>query len=287
MRFGITMFPTDRSIGIVELAREAEARGFDSLWVPEHTHIPASRETPWPGGGDLPEQYWRCLDPVVAMTAAAMVTERLRVGTGIMLAAQREPIANAKAIATLDHVTGGRVSLGIGYGWNREEMAHHGVAYGERRDVTREHVLAMQALWRDDEAEFHGTYVDFAPSRSWPKPVQRDVEGRPGVPVLVGGGAGPKLFAQVVEYADGWIPIGGAGIATALPQLRERWAEAGRDPAALQVVPFGTIPTVGKLDHYEALGITEAVALVPSEGRDKVLSWLDHVVEVIADHRRG
>jgi probable F420-dependent oxidoreductase len=285
MRFGITMFPTDRSIGIVELAREAEARGLDSLWLPEHTHIPASRESPWPAGGDLPEEYWRCLDPIVAMTAAVMVTERLRVGTGILLAAQREPIANAKAVATLDHLSGGRVTLGVGYGWNREEMGHHGVAYSERRDVVREHVMAMQALWREDEGEFHGRYVDFSPSRSWPKPAQRDGAGRPAVPVLVGGGAGPKLFAQVVEYADGWMPIGGAGMSTDLPRLRDQWEAAGRDPSSLQVVPFATLPSVGKLDHYAELGVTEVVAQVPSAGRDKVLAWIDHIVGVIDDHR--
>jgi probable F420-dependent oxidoreductase len=287
MRYGITMFPTDRSMDVVELAREAEARGFDSLWFPEHTHIPASRESPWPGGGDLPEQYWRCLDPIVAMTAAATATEHLRVGTGVLLAAQREPIANAKAIATLDHVSGGRVTLGIGYGWNREEMAHHGVAYGERREVAREHVMAMQTLWREDEGEFHGTYVDFSPARSWPKPAQRDAQGRPAVPVLVGGGAGPKLFAQVVEYADGWIPIGGAGMAEAMPQLLEVWEAAGRDRAALQVVPFGTFPNAGKLAHYADAGATEIVAFVPSAGRDDVLPWLDKLVAVVADHRKA
>jgi probable F420-dependent oxidoreductase len=287
MRYGITMFATDRSMGIVELAREAEARGFDSLWVPEHTHIPASRESPWPGGGDLPEEYWRCLDPMVAMTAAAMATENLRVGTGIMLAAQHEPLAAAKAVATLDHISGGRVSLGIGYGWNREEMAHHGVAYSERRDVVREHVLAMQTLWREDEGEFHGSYVDFSPSRSWPKPVQRDGDGRPAVPVYVGGAAGPKIFSQVAEYADGWIPIGGAGMSTAVPQLRGVWEVAGRDPQALEVVPFGAFPDAGKLAHYGNLGVTEVVAFVPSAGRDVVLPWIDRLMDVFADYRKG
>jgi probable F420-dependent oxidoreductase len=285
MRYGVTIFATDRSMDVVELAREVEARGLDSLWLPEHTHIPASRRTPWPMGDELPEQYWHSLDPIVAMTAAAVATERLRVGTGVMLAAQREPIANAKALATLDHVSGGRVTLGVGYGWNREEMGHHGVAYGERREVAREHVLAMQELWAEDEAEFHGRYVDFSPSWSWPKPSRRDARGRRGIPVLVGGGAGPKLFAQVAEYAAGWIPVGGGGLTTAVPQLREVWAEAGRDPDALEVVPFGTMPTVGKLDHYAGLGVTEAVAFVPSEGRDTVLPWLDDIAKVVDEHR--
>lgn len=212
MRYGVTMFATDRSTGVVDLAREAEARGLDSLWVPEHTHIPASRRTPWPMGDEVPEQYRHSLDPMVAMTAAAVATERLRVGTGVMLAAQREPIANAKALATLDPISGGRVTVGVGFGWNREEMGHHGVAHGERREVAREHVLAMQQLWAEDEAEFHGRYVDVSPSWSWPEPTRRDGRGRRGVPALVGGGAGPDLFAQVAGHADGWIPVGGTGL---------------------------------------------------------------------------
>ena len=215
MRFGITMFPTDRSIGIVELAREAEARGFDSLWVPEHTHIPASRGSPVAGRRRPPEQYWRCLDPIVAMTAAAMATERLRVGTGILLAAQREPIANAKAIATLDHVPAAGCRWASATAGTARRWPTTAWPTASAGEVAREHVLAMQALWRDDEAEFHGTYVDFAPSRSWPKPVQRDGEGRPSVPVLVGGGA-----AQAVRPGGGVrrrrIPIGGAGIGSAL-----------------------------------------------------------------------
>jgi probable F420-dependent oxidoreductase len=167
MRFGVTMFATDRSIDIVELAREVEARGFDSLWLPEHTHIPTSRRSPWPGGGDLPDEYRRCLDPLVGLMAVAAATG-LRVGTGILLAAQREPIATAKAVATLDHLTDGRVTLGVGYGWNVEEMNDHGVDYGDRRAVVREHVLAMQALWRDDVASFQGDHVSFPDTWSWP-----------------------------------------------------------------------------------------------------------------------
>jgi probable F420-dependent oxidoreductase len=287
MRFGVTMFLTDRTIGVVELARAAEERGFDSLYLPEHTHIPASRDTPWPGGGELPEFYWRCLDPFVALTAAALSTERLRVGTGILLAAQHEPLATAKAVATLDMLSGGRVTLGVGYGWNVEEMGHHGIAYGERRDVVREHVLAMRELWDAEEAEFHGTHVDFAPSRSWPKPTQRDHAGRRAVPVLVGGGAGPKIFAHVVEYGDGWVPIGGAGLGESLPELRRAWEEAGRDPATLEVVPFGAFPTPGKLAHYEALGVTEVVCALLGSTRDEVLPYLDEVAETVARHRAG
>jgi probable F420-dependent oxidoreductase len=280
------MFATDVSIDVVELARAAEERGLGSLWLPEHTHIPTSRNTQWPAGeGALPDEYKRSLDPLVALAAAATATERLRVGTGVMLAAQHEPIAAAKAVATIDHLSGGRVTLGVGYGWNVEEMGHHGVAYRERRAIVREHVLAMQTLWAEDEGEFHGKYVDFAPSRSWPAPAQRNGAGRPAVPVLVGGGAGPKLFGQVTEFADGWIPIGGAGLSESLPALREAWEAAGRDPGSLQVVPFGSIPTPGKLDHFAELGVTETVCVLPSAPRDKVMPVLDDIAELVAAHR--
>lgn len=208
------MFATDRSIGAPELARAAEERGFSSLFLPEHTHIPTSRGTPWPGGGELPDEYRRSVDPLVALAAAATVTTRIRLGTGICLVAQREPIVTAKAVATLDVVSGGRFTFGIGYGWNREEMEDHGVDPRRRRDVVREKVLAMEALWRDEAASFHGDHVSLDESWSWPKPVQA-----PRPPVMIGGAAGPTLFAHVAEYADGWIPIGGAGVREALPRL--------------------------------------------------------------------
>jgi probable F420-dependent oxidoreductase len=286
MRYGVTMFATDVSIDIVELARAVEERGLDSLWLPEHTHIPIGRKTPWPGGqGELPDEYKRSLDPLVALTAAATATERLRVGTGILLAAQRDPIATAKAVATLDHLSGGRAALGVGFGWNEDEMAHHGVAYGTRRDVAREHVMAMQALWADDEAAFAGEHVRFAPSWSWPKPRQRDAAGRPQVPVLIGGGAGRKLFAHVVTYGQGWIPIGGAGLTEAIPRLHEAAAAAGRDPSELEIVPFGSIPDHGKLDHFEKIGVTETVLRLPSAPRDVVLPLLDDQAKLVAERR--
>lgn len=216
MKYGVTMFPTDRSIGIVELAHAVEERGFHSLWVPEHTHIPTSRVTPPPTGDEvLPEWYLRCLDPFVALSAAAAATQHLRLGTGICLVAQRDPIVTAKAVASLDLISGGRFSFGIGFGWNVDEMEDHGVPYKERRAIAREHVLAMQQLWANDEASFAGEQVQFSTSWSWPKPVQR-----PWPPVLLGGAAGPKLFAHIAEYGDGWIPIGGAGVGRALPELR-------------------------------------------------------------------
>ena len=264
------MFATDQTMDVVSLAREAEARGFDSFYLPEHTHIPISRLTPPPtGAAELPEEYKRTLDPFVALAAAASVTERIRLGTGIALPAQREPIVTAKAVATLDHLSGGRVVLGVGFGWNEDELADHGVAMADRRAVTRECVLAMQALWRDEVAEFEGEHVHLSPSWSWPKPVR----GR--VPVLIGGANGPKLFQHVVEYADGWIPVGGSGLATDIPALRAAFEAAGRDPATLEVVPFGSIPDPAKLEHFASIGVTECVFRVPSAGADVVLPMLD------------
>jgi probable F420-dependent oxidoreductase len=287
MRYGVTMMATDETMDVAELARAVEERGLDSLYLPEHTHIPAIRTSPWPGGGELPREYARTLDPVVAMTAAATATERLRVGTGVLLPAQHDPITTAKALATLDHLSGGRVTLGVGFGWNVEEAADHGVAWPQRRHVAREHVLAMQALWREDEASFAGEHVRFERVLSWPKPAQRDAAGRPAVPVLVGGGAGPTLFAHVAEYADGWMPLGGGGLGTAVPRLRAAFEEAGRDPVTMQVVPFAVVPTPEKLDHYARLGVTEAVCFVPSATRDEALPWLDDLAAVIAAHRGG
>jgi probable F420-dependent oxidoreductase len=282
MRYGVTVFLTDNSIGIVELARAVEERGLDSVWLPEHTHIPTSRLTPPPTGDEvLAEEYRRSVDPFVSLAAAAAVTTRLRLGTGVVLAAQRDPIVTAKAIATLDQLSGGRFVLGTGFGWNVDEMAHHGVDYATRREHAREAVLAMRALWEDEEASYDGKFVNFSPSWSWPKPVQRPL------PVLVGGGGGPKLFQHVVEYAQGWIPIGGAGLGKALPILRQTAADAGRDPSELEIVPFGSHPDPGKLDYFVSLGVTECVFRLPSAPRDVVLPILDEQAKLVAQHRAG
>jgi probable F420-dependent oxidoreductase len=271
VQVGVTIFATDQSMSPVELAREAEERGFASLYVPEHTHIPVSRRTPPPTGDALlAEEYKRTLDPYVALAAAAAVTRRLRLGTGIALVAQHDPIALAKAIATLDHVSQGRFVLGIGYGWNVEEMTSHGVEAKTRRARVRETMLAMQALWSSEVAEFRGEFVRFEPSWQWPKPVQR-----PRPRVLIGGAPGPTLVAHVAEYADGWIPIGGAGIRQALPELRRAFEARGRDPDSLEVVPLGVLPDPAKLDYYASLGVTEAVLRLPSAPRDRVLPLLD------------
>ncbi|GAA5054639.1 putative F420-dependent oxidoreductase [Thermocatellispora tengchongensis] len=270
MRLGVTVFATDVSMPIADLARAAEERGFSSLYVPEHTHIPVSRRTP-PAAGqvELPEEYRRTLDPLVALSFAAAATERIGIGTGILLAAQREPLVTAKAIATLDHLSGGRFVLGVGFGWNVEEIEDHGVPYARRREVAREHVLAMKALWSQDVAGYEGRHVRFEPSWSWPKP------HRPGgPPVYLGGAAGPKLFAHIAEYADGWMPIGGRGVKAALPALREACEKAGRPMAS--VIPFGTVPSREKLDYYAGLGIEETVLQLPSANADIILTSLDN-----------
>lgn len=272
------MFTTDLSIQPAPLAQALEERGFGSYWVPEHTHIPVSRATPAPtGDAELPEEYRRCLDPFVALTAAAAVTTRLRVGTGIALVAQRDPIVTAKAAASVDLLSGGRFALGIGFGWNVEEMVDHGVRPDKRRATAREHVLAMRRLWEDDVASFDGEHVSFSESWSWPKPVQRPL------PVYIGGMAGPTLFSHVAEYAQGWIPIGGAGVAETLPSLRAALERAGRSPEDVEVITFGSVPDHAKLDHFEAIGITECVFRLPSAPSDVVLKVLDRYATLVAE----
>jgi probable F420-dependent oxidoreductase len=279
MRFGVTMFATDQSMNVVDLACESEARGFESLYLPEHTHIPVERRTPPPTGeAELAEEYKRTLDPFVALAAAATATDAIRLGTGIALPAQREPIVTAKAVATLDQLSEGRFVFGIGFGWNEDELEDHGVRMKDRRDIVREHVMAMKSLWSEDVGSYEGRFTHVSPSWSWPKPTQR-----PHPPILIGGAAGPKLFAHIAEYADGWIPIGGAGLTTALPELREVVARSGRDPRTLQVVPFGSIPDHGKLDHFAEIGVTECVFRLPSRSRDAVLPVLDKWAALLAE----
>lgn len=280
MRFSVTVFLTDQTIGPAEMARECEARRFDALYLPEHTHIPTSRATPAPMGEPLPHYYQRCVDPFVALMAAAAATATLRVGTGICLVAQRDPIVTAKQVATLDMLSGGRFTFGIGFGWNREEAADHGVDWPRRREIGREHVLAMRELWRNEEASFGGDYVTFDSTWQWPKPAQQ-----PHPPIWLGVGAGPKNFAHLVEYADGWIPIGGRGLKDAIPELRRACEEAGRDVSKLDIVPFGSTPDRAKFEHFESLGVTEVVANAPSGAAGEVLPFLDRYAEIVEEFR--
>jgi probable F420-dependent oxidoreductase len=271
MRVGVTAFLTDRTISPPALAVAVEERGFASLYVPEHTHLPvAESEPPALVEGVTLEDYRRSLDPMAALAAAAAVTSRVRLGTGVCLVAQHDPLVLAKQVATVDHLSGGRVVLGIGYGWNRREAADHGVDFSRRRAVAAEKLKCMQALWSSEVAEFHGDHVDVGPCYSWPKPHQQ-----PRVRTLIGAGAGARTFAEVAEMADGWMPIGGAGIARALPALRQAMAQAGREPADAEVVAFGTIPTEAKLDHYRAIGVSEVVLRVPSGSEPEMRRCLD------------
>jgi probable F420-dependent oxidoreductase len=275
MRYSVTFFATDQTMRIDQVAIAAEDRGLDALWVGEHTHIPVSRQTPF-SGGELPMHYGRWLDPFVALTAAATATSTLRLCTGILLVSQHDAIITAKAVASLDHLSGGRVTLGIGFGWNVEEMRGHGVDYASRRARVREHVLAMRRLWEDDVASFEGDYVSFEPSWAWPKPIQRPL------PVLFGGNAGAKMFDHIAEYGQGWMPVGGRGLEVALPELRKRVADVGRDPDGLEIVPFACPPDHERIDSFEQLGVTECIFAIPPAGADEVLPALDRLQQFVS-----
>ncbi|MFD8223281.1 TIGR03619 family F420-dependent LLM class oxidoreductase [Streptomyces massasporeus] len=279
MRIAVTIFLTDETITPTRLARELEDRGFAGLYLPEHTHIPVERTTPYPAGGDLPPEYGRTLDPFVALGQAAAVTERLGLGTGITLVAQHDPIALAKQIATLDHLSGGRFTLGLGFGWNVEEAADHGVRWSARRELVRDRMALMRALWSEQPVAYEGKFGGVRASHAYPKPVRKPRGPVVGPRTLVGGAAGPKLFTHISEYADGWLPIGGRGLGEALPVLRTVWADAGRDPRALQIVPYAVHPSPGKLAHYADLGIEEVVAQLPPAGEAEVLKALDGLVD--------
>lgn len=277
MKFGATMFMTDQTMGPVELAQAAEERGLHSLYIPEHTHIPVSRKTKPPTGDEeLRDEYKRTLDPFVALAMAAASTNSIMLGTGICLVAQRDPIITAKEVATLDRLSGGRFVFGIGFGWNEDEIANHGVTMKERRTLARENVLAMRALWQNEVGSFDGELVHIAPSWSWPKPMKTE-----GPPVLIGGAPGPKLLAHVAEYADGWIPIGGAGVKSALADLHRLCEARDRDPASLRIVPFGTIPDPGKVEYYASIGIDEVVLRIPGGDADRVLPYLDEYAKLV------
>ncbi len=277
---GITGFPTDRSMHPVELAREIEARGFESWFVPEHSHIPVSRQTPWPGSVDgtdpLPDFYPRINDQMVCLSMAAAVTERLTLGTSVTLVPQHDPVWLAKQVATLDHLSSGRVVLGIGFGWNREQCDTHGVDFATRRGRTKECVLAMRALWTEDEAAFNGDHVRLEPSWAWPKPAQPG-----GPPVLIGGGWGPRLFAAIADYADGWMPVSArASIADRLAPLRVAYERVGRDPDTIQVTVMGATTDPAGLASLGEEGVQRAVLTVWSEDRDEILQTLDDYAKV-------
>ena len=270
---------------LLDLAWAADERAFDGIVVGEHTHIPISRETPWPGLGDeLPEEYCEFPDPYVALAFVAARTS-LRIATGVALVAQHDPIALAKTVATLDHLSGGRFTLGVGFGWNREELANHGKDFGDRRAVVREHVELMRTLWTETEAEYHGVHANLERSWSWPKPVQ------PTVPVLLGAQAGARAFDAIVEWADGWIPGGSQGtwLATKLGELRDRWVDAGRPESGPIVWPMQEVVDderlLLQLDRFQALAVDQIVLDIPTAPRDELLPLLDRYTKVIASRR--
>jgi probable F420-dependent oxidoreductase len=273
MKFGVFMFPTDFSISPVELGKAAEQHGFESIFFPEHTHIPTSRRSPWGGGPELPQEYWHSLDPFVALGAVAAVTSRIKLGTGICLVIERDPITLAKEVASLDFISGGRVLFGIGGGWNLEEMENHGTDPATRWKLLRERIQAMKAIWTQDEPQFHGTFVNFDPIWSWPKPVQK-----PHPPVIVGGN-GPHVLKRVVEYGDEWMPN-----RVPLDQLPDRIVElngvaarAGRGP--IPVTFFGIRPDRALIERLEAAGVSRCVFALPPAGADVVLPMLEKCSE--------
>jgi probable F420-dependent oxidoreductase len=270
VKFGIVMFPTDYAIAPAELGREVEARGFESLFFPEHTHIPVSRRSPWPGGPELPEEYKHTHDPFVALSAAAAVTGRLLVGTGICLVIERDPIITAKEVASLDFLSGGRFLFGVGAGWNREEMEDHGTDPRTRMALLQERVEAMKAIWAEDEASYHGRFVDFDAMWSWPKPAQR-----PHPPVIVGG-SGPTVIDRVLAIGDEWMPIrmpDPDALGRQIAALQGRARDAGRGP--VPVTLFGASRDPATIERLAEVGVTRAVLAIRPEERDKVLPVLD------------
>jgi probable F420-dependent oxidoreductase len=277
MKYGVAIFSTDYSIKPAELAVAAEDRGFESLWFPEHSHIPLSRQSPWPGGGELPKHYYDCMDPLVAMATAASVTKRILLCTGICLVVQRDPIQLAKEVATLDQLSNGRVVLGVGGGWNAEEMADHGTDFKSRFRLMAERIAAMKIIWTESKPAFKGEFVNFEPMMAWPKPVQT-----PHPPILVGGGF-PHGAKRAIEYGDGWMPLGGRGwdVLDTLPRFRQMAAEAGRDPDSLGITIFGADGNEDMLKGYQDASVERTVFTLPSAGRGEVLALLDQYAKII------
>lgn len=280
MDVGIVVIPTDQSAPITELARAAEERGLHTLHVGgDHTHIPVARTTPFPVAGELPDEYRRSVDPIVALSAAAAVTSTIRLGTCIYLSAERDTIDTAKKVASLDHLSGGRVEFGVGYGWNVEEAEHHGVDWKQRRAYVREQVLAMKALWTQDEASFHGEHVSFGPSWMWPKPASR-----PHPPVFIGASPGPKMTEAMVEWGDGWMPVPfWSHTPDDVVRLRRSLADAGRDPATLQIIVNGVMADPAQVEPWHVIGVDAVLVVMPTVPLADSLAVLDAAATLL-DH---
>jgi len=279
LKFGVSMFFTDYSMGPGELGKALEARAFESVWAPEHSHIPVSRKTPFPGGTDLPKKYYDAMDPFVTLTAAAMATQKLMVGTGVCLVAQRDPIQTAKLVASIDNVTGGRFLFGIGNGWNQDEMENHGTEFVSRHKRARENIEAMKEIWTKSKAEYHGEFVNFDPMMAWPKPVKK-----PHPPVIVGG-AYPYSARRAIRYGDGWIPQAGRGgtgeIADMIPAFRQQCVEGGRDPASIAITVWFPKHDLDLMKRYEDLGVERVVFNVESVPSAEALPVIDKIAELM------
>ena len=287
VRFGLMIFPTDYAVDPVVLGKEAEAFGFESLFFPEHTHIPISRKSPWPGGDELPKHYWHAHDPLVALTAVATATRDLKLGTGIALVTERDPILMAKQVASLDFLSKGRVLLGVGAGWNAEEMKNHGVDFSSRWKVLRERVLAMKEIWENEEAQFHGDFVNFDPIWSYPKPAQKN-----GPPVLLGASS-KYVFKRIAEYGDGWFPLyqdakrasigGEINYVEGISRTRDAWHEKGRKGEPDFSI-FGVPPKIDIVSQLIEDGFNRIIFGLPSAGADTVLPLLEKLASFAHDY---
>jgi probable F420-dependent oxidoreductase len=273
MHFGGAMFFTDYSMSASELARALEERGFESVWAPEHSHIPLSRKTPFPGGGDLPKPYYDAMDPFVVLAAAAQATKTIKLGTGVALIQQRDAIQTAKLVASIDQVSQGRFLFGVGGGWNQDEMEDHGTVYATRFKRVRESIEAMKEIWTKERAEYHGEFVNFDPMIARPKPVQK-----PHPPIHVGG-AFPHGARRAIRYGDGWIP--GGDIREVLPKFRELAREAGRDPASIEITSFAFGEDLDRVMRLKEMGVARVVPMFPPEKADKVLPIVDRWAKIM------
>ena len=279
MQIGAAMFFTDYSMSSVELARAAEERGFESVWAPEHSHIPLTRKTPFAGGGELPKQYYDVMDPFVTLAAAAAATKTIKLGTGVCLVIQRDTIQTAKLVASIDQVSGGRFLFGIGGGWNQDEMEDHGTVYATRFKRMREQVEAMKAIWTETKPEYHGEIIDFPSMMTWPKPVQK-----PHPPIIVGG-MYPHAARRALRYGDGWIPHSRRpqyeDVTDFLPHFRQMAAETGRNPAEVPITVWGIGEDPERMRRYREQGVARVVVSLPSEPAAKILPTLDRWAELI------
>ncbi len=283
LKIGAVMFFTTDSMQPTELGTVLEEHGFESLWVPEHTHIPSSRKTPYPAGGPLIRPYYDIMDPFLALTAAAAVTTRLKLGTGIALVTQRDPIVTAKMISTIDQLSKGRFLFGVGNGWNQDEIENHGTDFASRHKLARERVEAMKAIWTQEEPEYHGEFVNFDPMKQWPKPHQV-----PHPPIIVGG-AFPYGAQRAIRYGNGWIPLAArldqGGVGTLVGKFRQMATEAGRDPASLPITVFRAPAELDRLEYCREIGIDRVTFSLPAERRDVLMPIIDRWAEL--KHRLG